>query len=91
MHEICHSLGMYHTQMRPDRDEHIKILSKNIKSDKEYNYVKISRKYSLLYDVPYDLTSIMHYEYLVSSFLFNEINYGILYFSTINLLMKYQL
>ena len=40
LHELFHLFGIMHTQMRPDRDEHITILSQNIQ-----------RSYSREYDV----------------------------------------
>ena len=40
LHELFHLFGIMHTQMRPDRDEHITVLSQNIQ-----------RSYSREYDV----------------------------------------
>ena len=35
IHEILHTLGVYHEHMRPDRDDHIKILWNNIKEGRK--------------------------------------------------------
>ena len=34
MHEMLHTLGVYHEHMRPDRDDHIKIVWSNVKESK---------------------------------------------------------
>ena len=60
-HEFIHSIGAYHVQSRPDRDDYVKINTWNIKSGKEHNFKKQSG--ALTYDIPYDPLSIMHYEY----------------------------
>ena len=33
-HEVLHSLGFYHEQNRPDRDQHVRILEENIRENK---------------------------------------------------------
>ena len=62
LHEICHALGLWHEQSRPDRDDYINVLNKNIMSGQEYNFMK--RNFEL-FDVDsqgsYDYSSIMHY------------------------------
>merc|ERR1711964_122038 len=37
MHEIGHSIGLYHEQSRPDRDRYVRIISKNIQRGMAYN------------------------------------------------------
>ncbi|XP_002166229.4 astacin-like metalloprotease toxin 5 isoform X1 [Hydra vulgaris] len=59
LHEVGHSIGLYHEQNRPDRDRYVTIINSNIMKDMDYNF-------QLEYDIdslktPYDLKSIMHY------------------------------
>ncbi|KAK3093187.1 hypothetical protein FSP39_012402 [Pinctada imbricata] len=59
-HEIAHSAGFYHEHSRPDRDEHIKINSQNIKPGFERDFQKLGTR--MVNDIePYDLSSVMHY------------------------------
>ncbi|CAM1322343.1 Uncharacterised protein g8061 [Pycnogonum litorale] len=58
LHEIGHTLGMFHEQARSDRDQYIKVLYKNI--IKGYKYA-FNKQQDDDYGIPYDYTSIMHY------------------------------
>ena len=60
-HEFIHSIGAYHVQSRPDRDDYVKINTWNIKSGMEHNFKKQTD--AKTYGIPYDPKSIMHYEY----------------------------
>ena len=60
LHKICHSLGMWHEQSRPDRNGYVHILE-NIKPDKLSQFMK-----RIAYDIDslgtkYDYASVMHY------------------------------
>ncbi len=57
VHELGHSLGMWHEQQRTDRDNYITILEDNIEPAQLYNFTKrTTTSYS-----DYDFMSIMHY------------------------------
>ncbi|XP_063352057.1 high choriolytic enzyme 2-like [Pelmatolapia mariae] len=57
-HELLHSLGLYHEHTREDRDKYVTVNWQNIVAGKENNFkVKNGNTQNL----PYDLTSIMHY------------------------------
>jgi len=59
IHEMGHSIGLYHEQNRPDRDNYIKIHKSNVQQGLYYNFQKEYNVDSL--GTPYDLRSIMHY------------------------------
>lgn len=60
-------LGLYHEHNRPDRDEHIEILTENIQQGLESAFDKIAPGRSNLLGYGYDYASIMHYsEYAFS-------------------------
>lgn len=61
IHEICHNLGMPHTQSRPDRDSYVTIVPANIVAGAEGNFVKETVDGFTTYNMPYDFKSIMHY------------------------------
>jgi len=58
-HEILHSLGVEHTQRRPDRDEYIVVKNESIIPEGQVQYTKCPT--CLTYDTPYDCMSLMHY------------------------------
>ncbi|XP_071322037.1 hatching enzyme 1.2 [Trachinotus anak] len=57
-HEMLHALGFHHEHTRIDREQHITILPQNIMAGMEKNFKKQQGK---TFDLPYDMTSIMHY------------------------------
>ncbi|XP_037070538.1 blastula protease 10-like [Pollicipes pollicipes] len=65
-HEISHSLGFFHEQSRPDRDQHVEVMRDNIKKGYEANF-NMKEKADTL-GVEYDLQSIMHYAKFAFSF-----------------------
>ncbi|ODN00311.1 Zinc metalloproteinase nas-7 [Orchesella cincta] len=61
MHEMIHSLGFYHEQSRPDRDDFVIVRYQNIQPGTEHNFNKYSSSQVSTFGVAYDLRSIMHY------------------------------
>jgi len=59
MHEIGHSIGIYHEQSRPDRDTYVEILFQNVPSSVRNNFNIASNIDSL--GTKYDYLSMMHY------------------------------
>ena len=59
-HEFIHALGFWHEQSRFDRDKFVRINSENIISGQQFNFDKHTTGVEL-FDLPYDLASIMHY------------------------------
>lgn len=62
MHEICHTLGMYHEQCRSDRDEYVDILWDNIEPGFAYAFdTYYDRGPDGIFVTPFDFESIMIY------------------------------
>lgn len=61
MHEILHSLGIFHEQSRSDRDSYITINWNNIESGKVHNFDKYKIDYHGLDVESFDFNSIMLY------------------------------
>jgi len=59
LHEIMHSLGFFHEQSRPDRDDEVMIMYENIQSRNHHNFNKFRSIHSM--GSPYDRNSILHY------------------------------
>jgi len=59
IHEMGHSIGLYHEQSRTDRDKYIEILWNNINPKMKFNFNKAEGTHS--YNTPYDYDSVMHY------------------------------
>lgn len=56
-HQFMHALGFFHEHQRSDRDEHIIVKWKNVRSDKCGSF----RKAGTVPPLPYDINSLMHY------------------------------
>ena len=63
VHEIGHALGFWHEQQRVDRTDHIEIKWDNLGTYRSQFYTSDT----VNYDVPYDLSSVMHYSTHVSN------------------------
>ncbi|XP_020631151.1 zinc metalloproteinase nas-4-like isoform X2 [Orbicella faveolata] len=67
MHELMHSIGIWHEQSRMDRDKYVEVLWSNIEPGKENNFLKYEHGKLDTLNLPYDYDSIMHYDrYLYS-------------------------
>ncbi len=65
IHELMHSLGVWHEQSREDRDDYVTILYENIEDKKEGNFDQHITDGTDIGE--YDYSSIMHYgEYAFS-------------------------
>lgn len=63
IHELLHSLGLIHTQARPDRNKYIKINRDAIKRSSMDQYMPICHNCAT-FNLPYECDSIMHYGYM---------------------------
>jgi len=61
MHEIGHTIGLYHEQSRPDRDQYVKINFNNVQNGMGYNFNKMTSRSIDSLGTPYDFRSMMHY------------------------------
>jgi hypothetical protein len=61
IHELMHTIGLWHEQMRYDRDKYIKVHYENIDPIYYSQFEKVSSTESTTYGVPYDYQSVMHY------------------------------
>nr|QNH72385.1 toxin candidate TRINITY_DN24592_c0_g1_i1 [Pachycerianthus borealis] len=61
IHELGHCVGFFHEQSRPDRNDKVKVVYKNIKEGYARNFMRMKNKEVDSRNVPYDYGSIMHY------------------------------
>ncbi|MER7842532.1 M12 family metallopeptidase [Kitasatospora sp. NPDC096077] len=59
VHEIGHTVGLFHEQARPDRDTYIKVSFDNIEPKDKHNFQM--QKNESTFGTAYDYASIMHY------------------------------
>ena len=64
-HELGHTLGLFHTQSRTDRDQHVRVVTDNIEDKYRYAF-RIAENALAIGD--YDVRSVMHY----SGYLFSK-------------------
>ena len=62
IHELSHVIGMHHTMVRPDRDNHIEVLYQNIPETSHINFNMVTGPMWETYGTVYDFASIMQYE-----------------------------
>ena len=75
MHEIGHAAGLYHEQVRLDRDNHVVILWGNISSSNHYLFQTSNYSDGSTFN-NYDYDSIMHYPAWAFSNFQTECNNG---------------
>ncbi|XP_075542431.1 tolloid-like protein 1 tolkin [Dermacentor variabilis] len=61
VHELGHVVGFWHEHTRPDRDQHVDIVTRNIMTGQEYNFNKLTDEEVNSLGLAYDFESIMHY------------------------------
>ncbi|EJW72634.1 hypothetical protein WUBG_16456 [Wuchereria bancrofti] len=61
IHEVGHTLGLWHEQSRPDAEEYITVVKEYIIPSYISEFLKRSEHEIATFNVPYDLGSIMHY------------------------------
>lgn len=61
VHELGHVVGFWHEHTRPDRDQHVQIIGRNIMPGQEYNFNKLTRDEVNSLGLAYDYDSILHY------------------------------
>jgi len=61
MHEIMHTLGFMHEQMRPDRDSYINIQWENVPAGAKDQFIAVPNKDTDFLSSSYDMKSLMHY------------------------------
>lgn len=61
VHELLHSLGLFHMQSSYDRDNYVRINYENIEKGREHNFQKYSNTIVSSFKTSYDLDSVLHY------------------------------
>nr|KAG5698586.1 hypothetical protein BaRGS_027097 [Batillaria attramentaria] len=61
LHELGHAIGFWHEHSRPDRNAFIRVHKEHVRPGEEYNFDEESWGKLDNMDVPYDVSSIMHY------------------------------
>lgn len=61
IHQLLHTLGFYHMQSVPERDNYVKIHWENINLKKKHNFKTYNTSFSEIFNLPYDFGSIMYY------------------------------
>ncbi|KAJ0181121.1 hypothetical protein K1T71_003206 [Dendrolimus kikuchii] len=61
VHELLHSLGFYHMQSSPDRDDYVNIQWQNIRQQARHNFRKYNSFAVSDFGVGYDYDSVLHY------------------------------
>lgn len=65
-HEIGHAIGLVHEHQLPDRGDYVTVLWSNVDPPMKSAFFKYSESLLDRFEIPYDITSIMHYGINVS-------------------------
>ncbi|XP_075912547.1 uncharacterized protein LOC116940914 isoform X2 [Petromyzon marinus] len=65
LHEFMHALGFHHEHCRSDRDDHVMVLSHNLRPEWVNDMRKTSNEHNLR--TPYDYSSVTHYSMTAGS------------------------
>ncbi|XP_064638075.1 zinc metalloproteinase nas-14-like isoform X2 [Lineus longissimus] len=60
-HEIGHAIGLVHEHQLPDRGDYVTVLWSNVDPPMKSAFFKYSESLLDRFEIPYDITSIMHY------------------------------
>ncbi|VDM62644.1 unnamed protein product [Angiostrongylus costaricensis] len=61
LHELGHTIGLFHTQSRHDRDDFITLHFENLIDGWEDQFAKESERTNYNYNITYDYGTVMHY------------------------------
>ena len=61
LHEIGHVIGLWHEQSRPDRDDYVRVVERNIADGYLNQFGKRPLNETTSRRFPYDYRSVMHY------------------------------
>ncbi|RVE41921.1 hypothetical protein evm_013435 [Chilo suppressalis] len=61
VHELLHTLGFYHMQSSPDRDDYVNVVWENIVQPARHNFRKYNAFAVSDFGVGYDYDSVLHY------------------------------
>ncbi|XP_014295139.2 bone morphogenetic protein 1 homolog, partial [Microplitis demolitor] len=61
LHELGHAIGFEHEHNRPDRDEYVYIIDRNIHPDDAEEFMKLTHDEIETFNQTYDYQSVMHY------------------------------
>jgi Astacin (Peptidase family M12A) len=61
IHEFLHAFGIHHMHAANERDNYVRVNMNNVQEGMEHNFNKLSASEFSQFGVPYDFTSVMHY------------------------------
>jgi len=61
LHEMAHALSFMHEHTRPDRDQYVTVVASRISDGRSVMFDKLAQNDSILNNLSYDYSSMMHY------------------------------